>query len=229
MEIDEIRVFKIDRTSKPDCKLEVENDEIKIEKKEEKKDNYLFSMALRNARTFISCKPGEVKNLKVSPQAQNCGIGKMLTLLCFNEENIHKVENNENNLAVKAMKTYSALKFPAVDKVEAWITKTCKKFLYLLMTADPKSRGHLYFNTALISGYSEMFFALQKEKKFYPAEGGCSVASLKTRYTNDGVLTDDDGTPVVRMLNNQIKVWGENWFFCQPKTPTLPSKCPTEL
>ena len=223
MELGETRTFKIDKLSKPNCKLE--EDEISIQKTEEKKDSYSFSMSLRNARSFIRCFPGEVKNVKVSPKAENCGIGKILMKLCLNEEQIHNVENNDISLALKAMKSYKT--FPSIEKMETWIKSSCKKLLFLMITSTPKSKGHLYFNSALETGYTEMFFALDKE--FYPEEGGCSVEALQKRYTDDGHITDNDGTPVRVLGDDKIKVFAKNWFFCQPKNPTLKAKCPTEL
>ena len=70
-----------------------------------------------------------------------------------------------------------------------------------------------------------MFIALDEE--FYPREGPCSVKALRDRYTDDGYMVDDDGTDVRSGGNNQVKVFGHNWFFCKPKRPTLNVKCTT--
>jgi len=83
------------------------------------------------------------------------------------------------------------------------------------MSSDPKSSAHVYFNTAIASGFTEMFIIRDKLKlgrnlKFYPKEGPCAVKSLKDRYSDDGNMIELGGL-------KKTDVWGWNWFFSLPK------------
>ena len=109
--------------------------------------------------------------------------------------------------------------------MERWAKSKCEKIIYLVMEAPP-GPGHLYFNSALEAGFTEMFIALVKSgKEFYPKEGPCPVKALKARYTDDGFMDDDDGTDVRMVKDGKVKVLDQPWFFCKPKIPTLHVKC----
>ena len=97
----------------------------------------------------------------------------------------------------------------------------CSKVFYLEMEADPKSRAHVYFNSAMESGFTEMvmlydLYESSDKVGFYPKEGPCSVEILKGKYDNDGNI--DDG-------GKKTFVWGMNWVFCYPKKPKKLPKC----
>jgi len=98
----------------------------------------------------------------------------------------------------------------------------CKKLIYLEMKAKPRTEAHLYFKSAIASGYTEMFMISNEisdsptTSDFCPKEGTCPVEILQKRYSDDGHLVDG----VEKTL-----VWGKNWFFCLPKTPSKLSKC----
>jgi len=86
----------------------------------------------------------------------------------------------------------------------------------MTMTANPKTGAHVYFNSAIEAGWTEMFVKIGKWEKLYPNEGPFSVAELKKRYTAEGNMVD--GSEVV-------KVYHEHWYFCLPKTPANAEKC----
>ena len=75
------------------------------------------------------------------------------------------------------------------------------------MSAKPKSKAHVYFNSAIASGFDYMFIDLNNEM-FYPKTGPCSVKTLKERYNDDGDMVDGD---------DRVKAHGQIWFFCHPK------------
>ena len=96
------------------------------------------------------------------------------------------------------------------------------------MSPSRLGAAHVYFNSALASGFTEMFIApsLSPSSKFYPEEGPCSVKALKDRYTDDGYMEDNEESVEVRMVKDDgVKVWGTFWFFCKPKIPTKQEKC----
>ena len=100
MNLNEVRAFKLDKARKPDCRLSM--DEIEIKKQEARLDRkgYHFSMVGHEREVSIDCEPGFVSHLEAKGKANNCGIAKMLMQLCFNENQLHKIANKEENMAV---------------------------------------------------------------------------------------------------------------------------------
>ena len=87
------------------------------------------------------------------------------------------------------------------------------------MNSDPRTGAHVYFNSAVASGFTEMFMMSElwhEDFKFYPNEGPCPVNELQTKYSKDGNIVEND---------KKILVWGWNWFFCHPTKPEKPKKC----
>ena len=219
MKMDETRNFKIDKKKNTKCRLP--NDKIKIKKEEVNEYVYSFTMVENDADAFVVCHAGLVTELSVSDDAKQCGIGTMLMQLCFNEKKLHNVADNDNNVALSLINEYSASNVMSIAKdIEEWVDSKCKKILKLTMAASPASAARVYFKSALASGFTEMFIALDSE--FYPKEGPCSVGELEKRYTADGYMQDKEGH---NGHNDKVKVFGEYWFFCKPKTPTLHNKC----
>ena len=229
MEVDATREFEIDKTLKPNCPLAKDvqgNAIITIQKKLDntyvppslrKRIRYQFVMSERDAWASIRCHSGKVPMLKVSPKARDCGIGKILMQLCLNEEKIHNVDDNDNNLALLELNHLSLI-FRLGQEMESWVKSKCERILYLQMVANPKKAAHVYFKSAFDSGYTEMFVALDEE--FYPREGPCSVMALKERYTDDGYMKDNDGTPIDGTVGDDtFNVFGKEWFFCKLKVP----------
>ena len=83
------------------------------------------------------------------------------------------------------------------------------------------SGAHVYFNSAVASGFTEMFmmsdFHLDKNlEDTYPKEGPCAVKTLQERYSDDRTMLDGE---------EKTSVGGWNWFFCLPKIPNNNPKC----
>ena len=237
MPTDGTREFEIDKNKKKNCKLLVVDDKIKIKiKKQQNNENeeYFFRMIETDAKVagaFIACEAGHVPSLRVDGKAQECGIGKMLMLLCLNEEKIHNVViENDNNKAMSVIESYSRTKVPKAKEMEKWAKSKCEKIFSLIMTAEPPTAAHVYFNSALDLGFTEMFIAIRKtpfgKPRFYPNEGPCTVKALKKRYTDDGYMEDNEGSEVRMGGDDKVRVWGQTWYFCKPKEATLPmAKC----
>ena len=229
MQRDQTREFEID-SEKENCRLlDKKIKKIKITKLQERKDEFMFRMEdipQIVAKALVECKGGYVPWLLVNDDAEQCGIGKMLMLLCLNEKEIHNTIIS--NRALKRIKGYSEQNIPKAREIEEWVLSKCEKIVGLTMSPSRLEAAHVYFNSALESGFTEMFIApsLSPSSKFYPEEGPCSVKALKDRYTDDGYMKDDEGTDINRMVwNNKVQVTGRNWFFCRPKIPTLHVKC----
>ena len=129
------------------------------------------------------------------------------------------IDNNKNT-ALHKLKIYATKNpiFPNANEMEEWAKSTCEKLIGLGMVSFPKTKAHLYFNSALESGYTEMFIALKSE--FYPRTGPCPVRTLKERYRNDGYMVDKGDSK-----DEKVKVWGNFWYFCKPKSQTIEDKC----
>jgi len=206
----ETRTFKIDKKSKPNCKLST--DEISITKIKSGKEK-THQVVGHEAYGYIDCYPGYVSGLQSDGILEGCGIGKILMRLCFAETSIHNTAKKQENRAMKEIVENGIKKFPELAK---WVSSKCSKVLFMTMTANPKTGAHVYFNSAIEAGWTEMFVKIGKWEKLYPNEGPCSVAELKKRYTAEGNMVD--GSEVV-------KVYHEHWYFCLPKTPANTEKC----
>ena len=153
--------------------------------------NILFSLVEQDrADAYVVCMAGTVPMLKVYGDATECGIGKMLMQLCFNEEQIHNIGDEMKNTAIEKIKDYFVVDgLQMAKEMETWVKSKCKKILYLTMTASPPSAAHLYFKSAFEAGFTEMFIVLNKhlgKREFYPKQGPCAVKALQKRYTNEG-------------------------------------------
>ena len=235
MKIDEVRTFQIDKDAKPNCRLPSQGGkiEIKIKKQFDTQKNVVFHTVKNDddpfndqdeedTETYVGCVPGYVSQLRVVDDAQECGIGKMLMMLCFNEIEIHNVESNIENKALLKMEQNSKMAQKELQqkaaKLEKWVKTDCKKLLYLSMTAEPESNAHVYFNSAIESDFSLMFITRRVlSQGFYPKKCDyCSTDVLKKRYTSDGYMLGDCGIDG----KDKTEVFGGAWFFCQPKVPT---------
>ena len=229
----EIRSFVIEKDKKPECNLPAKDGkiEIKIKKHDNKRepvddfvlfmvqdDNDVFNDKNPIAETYVKYNEGYVSNLRVNVNAQECGIGKILMILCFNEDETHKVTNNPKNMAAKKLETNTKIKLlePKADRLKQWAMSNCNKLLYLIMAVDEESTAYVYFNSAIESGYTEMFIQqLENKDGFYPKKSDHSPTSvLKEQYTDDGCMEEGDGED-----DEECNVYGGSWFFCQP-TPS---------
>ena len=219
MEEGETRKFEIDKNNKPKCQYPEK--EITIGKKSHSVKNnnkWIYGVVELDYQAYINCFPGEVDFLFTAGIAQNCGVGKILMKLCLNEEKIHNVENNEENDAMSDLKLSADLsKNDVFKKFVKNIETDCSKLIYLMMTADVPSKGHIYFKSAEESGYSQMFIETQAPgKETHPKSGTCSVSELAKLYNDDGYIIDGD---------DKVYVRGKAWFFCLPKKPEIPKGC----
>ena len=223
----ETRKFQIDKNKKEDCKLPGQG-VIDIEITKEQSPDYAFTFKMIGMmdKVFIHCDDGYIPKLNTKGIAENCGIGKILTQLCLNEETVHNVESKETNIALLELKKYRKKRTgerKKLAKLKKWIPSHCSKLLFLSMCSKPHSRAHVYFNSAIASGFTEMFMIKDDVKlggkiRFYPNEGICSVKNLKDRYSDDGDMVELDGL-------KKTNVWGWNWFFCLPKEEETQQKC----
>ena len=235
MKLGDTRTFEIDKATKPTCLLPVQDGKIKIKikKQHDRQNNIVFHMVENDddpfndddeedTETYVGCFAGYISHLRVIDDAQECGIGKILMVLCFNEAEIYNVEGNTKNKALLKMEQTSKIVpkdlKPKAVKLENWAKSDCKKFLYLSMTADPECKAYVYFNSAIDSGYSLIFIGRRiLSQGFYPKECEyCSSEVLKKRYSADGYMAGDCGIDG----KEKTEVFGGNWFFCKPKMPT---------
>jgi len=230
----EIRSFVIEEEDKPNCQLPFKDGkiEIKIKKHDNKieplgnfvlfmvqNDNDVFNDKNPSDETYVKYNEGFVSNLGVNDNAQNCGIGKILMILCFNEEETHKVPNNPKNMAVKELEKYtkSDRLEPKASRLKQWAMSNCNKLVYLTMAVKVKDTAYVYFNSAIESGYTEMFIrnTVFNKDGFYPRKSDHSPTSvLSDQYTKDGCMKEGDGVD-----DEECDVYGGAWFFCKPTSP----------
>ena len=225
----EIRSFAIEKAKKPNCKLPSKDGkiEIKIKKHDNKveplddfvlfmvqNDNDVFNNKNPLEETYVKYNEGYVSNLGVNVNARECGIGKILMILCFNEEDTHKVPNNPKNKATKKLDTNTKIQLlqPKASRLKEWGMSKCLKLLYLDMAVDEENTAFVYFNSAIESSYTEMFIQqLENKDGFYPKKSDYSPTSvMKSQYTEDGCMKEGDGA------DDTCNVYGGAWFFCQP-------------
>ena len=122
-------------------------------------DNDVFNDKNPIAETYVKYNEGYVQYLRVNVNAQECGIGKILMILCFNEEETHKVPNNPKNKATKKLDTNTKIQLlqPKASRLKEWGMSKCLNLVYLDMAVDEESTAFVHFNSAIESDYTEMF------------------------------------------------------------------------
>ena len=215
----ETRNFEIDRTKKPDCGLKKEITEITIKKTILKifEETIFFKVVGYEKIAYIDCTSGYIKKLNTKGETEGCGIGKILTKLCIYEKDIHNVENNKENEAMKAIQSWleECKNMESCNgkdhqkqlmKMEKWASSDCQKMIHLLMDAKPRKGAHVYFNSFAESGFDQMFIKID-HNEMYPQDGHCSVKTLQQKYNEQGEMVDGD---------NNVDVGNRFWFFCLP-------------
>ena len=218
MKFGETRTFEVPK-DKVECK--VRGQKIMIEKTR-KASNIKFVVIPESAEfkneAYLVCLPGNI-DFMVTGNLEGCGIGKMLTKLCINEEKIHNVEMNKDIQAIKDIQRkldeLSDANKKELAKLEKWANKECSRIVYLYMNADPKDNAYVYFNSFLESGWSHMSIVDKDNGDIYPKFCFGSVQELKIRY-DDGYMVHGE---------EKINVLGSAWIFCLPKAPTTQSRC----
>ena len=236
MELDEVRKFKIDKNKKKECKLQPSKQgiiEIEIKKEIELGGPSKFIYELIGSdslpkEAFLKCDYGYVEFLSTRGKAEKCGIGRIFTELCMNEKNLHQTSylGTNKNLAIQKLDDYIkdskdkpnfAKEREQLKAFKKWSKSHCSEIIYLEMTSNPASKAHVYFNSAMASGFTEMFMISGLiDFDFYPDEGSCSTKTLQDRYNDDGFMVEG---------NEMTHVVGWNWFFCKPKNPEEQNKC----
>ena len=153
--------------------------------------------------------PGYLERIDVEHNAQGCGLGQILTRLGMNEFGIHQV-NNKENVALDSLDFFK----PNFDEIKKWAKSSCIKLFLMEMDIRPRDRAGLFFNSAIASGFTEMFIIRETDDgnpTLYPTSGafGCSVESLQSKYDGNGNMVDGE---------QRIGVHGQDmqWFFCYP-------------
>ena len=120
------------------------------------RSRFSFDMVSADSEAYITCLAGKVSMLKVSEDAQECGIATILTQLCLNEKKIHNVAGDFGNRALMRIKDFSnSHELTMSQKIENWVENKCEKILYLRMIAmsergdKPALAAHVYFKAAL--------------------------------------------------------------------------------
>ena len=83
------------------------------------------------------------------------------------------------------------------------------------MTAEPPRGAHVYFKSALSSGFTQMFVEIA-DAEMYPKNSVCSVEELQKRYNEDGQMVSG---------GDVVSVYEKTWYFCKPKRLAKLPKC----
>ena len=238
MKMGEIRKFKIDKNKKKECRLPGKGIiEIEIKKEESNVAEFALEMVSNEGEAYLQCDYGYIAQVRTEGIAEKCGIARIFTELCMNEKKIHKTKDVANNKAIIQMEEYLQVcqkresckendeQLKKLRDLKEWATTHCSKFIYLIMTAKG-SGAHVYFNSAVASGFTEMFMMSDftdeelanrdNLEDIYPKEGPCAVKTLQERYSDDRTMLDGD---------EKTSVGDWNWFFCHPKKPSNNPKC----
>ena len=238
MKVGEVRKFKIDKTKKKECGLPGDGIiEIEIKKVESNVAKFAFEMVKFEDGAYLQCDDGYIVQVRAEGKAEKCGIAKIMTELCLKEKEMHKAKDEVNNKALLQIDEYIEFcqnqaacssndqPLKQLRDLKEWSMSHCSKFIYLIMTAAGNG-AHVYFNSAIASGYTEMFMmgdftnvqlALKNNREgFYPQEGPCTVKTLQERYREDRTMVDGD---------EKTSVGDWNWFFCHPKKANPQKKC----
>jgi len=222
MASDEVRKFKIPRKRKPDCKLQGDEIiEISVKKTVDPDDpgDMEFVVVKYEKKAFINCASGFIHYVQAAEDTEGCGIGTILTNLCFNEDKIHNVANNKENDAINSIHKWvkeceKKESCKGTDhqeelvKLEKWVNSECSRLINLYNKADPKNRAFMYFKSAMETGYNKMFIK-KNHDDMYPKDDCRSVEVLKDRYNGNGEMVEGD---------IKVNVDEKYWFFCEPTT-----------
>ena len=226
MTVGQVRKFIIDKKRKPNCKLPGdEMAEISIQKTDEQ-----YEVIKYEKDAYIDCDSGFIHYVTAKGDTNQCGIGTILTSLCFNEEKKHNVKDNKENEAMKSIdnwvekckkdeKCKGQEHQEKLETLKKWSSTECSKLISLYNTADPKNRAFLYFKSALETGYDKMF--IKKDHiDMYPEDDCRSVEILKERFNGNGEMIEG---------NKKVDVTEKYWFFCKPyQSQANPSATPPE-
>ena len=180
-------------------------------------------------KVYLDYDPGDLKMLWIDETsgARSCGIGKILTRLCMEEEKTHDV--GFNNFALDYLRTQKMRGHPRYSEIGAvisWMQSKCKKVICLSMEARESmsqrdsDRAIVYFKAAKLSGFTQMIVVndVFRDKTYvtYPEDGPCSIEEIQKKY-KDGWAQKFIGHHLGHDLHQKVDLFGRKWFFCYPK------------
>lgn len=152
---------------------------------------------------YAQCHHGWINTVAVNarsnglPFAGECGIGTVLTSLCFFDPDVNK--NVDGNAARQR-----ALGNPVASKL---VEKDCKELVGLQMNAKPKDGAYAYFSAAKITGYNKlMILDLGLRMAVYD-----TVIAKKQYDTKTGFIKPCCNTPFTCIAFDGL------WYFCAEK------------
>ena len=83
------------------------------------------------------------------------------------------------------------------------------------MAAEQPRGAHVYFRSALASGFTQMFIEIA-DAEMYPNNSVCSVEELQKSYNEDGQMVSN---------GKKVSVYEKTWYFCKPKKLAKLPKC----
>ena len=229
MSVNEQRSFKIDKSKTRGCMLrgtpgDLNVVEIKIEK-QNAWNNRRFNLVGKE-NVYLDCHPGKLQYVYIAPDsgARGCGISKILTRLCMNEEGIHNVQNS--NEAMKTILHVIHYGYPELQNVKNWVESECEKIFHWTMVAEDgngNDRAGLYFKSSEASGFTKMFIVNTRDETYltYPEDGPCCIDEVEQQYDGQGWAWKNN-------KHDKVRVYGAEWFFCFPK-PKSNTPCCTIL
>ena len=146
----EIVYFDINKRRRPECKYE--DDSFAIEKVKNDAWNEYYTFDASNGAGRSRCPLGEISMVYVHIQAQNCGLGTLLTKLCLMDNNMNGPHGNVNSDLAEQNLAMSTIQNKP-EKRE-WVQHNCKSLWLLLFlpSRDQMSAGKAYFRAAIDSG-----------------------------------------------------------------------------
>ena len=181
-------------------------------------ENPSFDRIYKNQIAVISCGPGWIYNLDVFDDARltvkneqdmsnvdsivnarKCGIGVVLTELCLLDPDIYAFD--EHNWGRKLLNDHGIT-----------VHQDSRKLVGLAMAATPPGDGHVYFSSAIRTGYERLLV----EKYCLPSlpgeEEGYQYITYETRVARQNF--DSSGEIGPCSGNERCNAWLKNWYFC---------------
>ena len=145
--------FVINKRRRPECKYE--DDTFTIEKVKNVAWNRYYLFEASNGAGRSRCPLGEISLVFAHSQAQNCGLGTLLTKLCLMDDDMNGPDGNVNSdLAEQNLALSDIQNKP--EKRE-WVQHNCKSLWHLLLYPEHMAAGKAYFRAAIDSGQTFKF------------------------------------------------------------------------
>ena len=146
---------------------------------------------------FANCHQGYVLRVDVNQNGRRCGIGTVLSMLCFLDPEVYTL--GEENAATKILED-------APDtEVADWIKEKCEGLVALQMKANPPRGAKTYFDAALKTGFEFLAILWSRHQKL-------SIYTTKSASSNfrenTGSIGACDGN------NEECNAYNVPWIFC---------------